>query len=427
MHSLTSKRVVTLADVCLVLMLMGRPALSQCTICENGETVSLPDNLLSIPGFPPLACGNVDTTIAFLIPNETSSDCSTVQSLGSLCGCPTRDDACTLCTNGAIASQPNNDLPFLSNLFLGYTPTCQILEAYLTSKSENDSLCFVSQRFIGDYCGCEDDDSSANEALTSTPCNMCGQLPRTSSDPNRTISLPDFPFETCGQLEEALRILLLEGSEECSLLSQGFASYCGCPAVNNPCSLCRDGSAVAFPDQPVELFRDEFAGIVPSCEIYESFVAGLLEESQDCANAQLFGTICGCPAVENHCVFCPGESMPEKYLDKVVQELEQLIGFTATCGDAEAYLQYQIPMDSSNCLLAQGHNHVCGCNDGLFSYLDADTRTKQAVLAWAPRMSAFLSLIVRVSMCRDIVLNYPHSVPSPSLTLALICSNRDLR
>jgi hypothetical protein len=346
----------------------------------------------------------VDATLVFLIPNETSSDCSTVQSLGSLCGCPIREDSCYLCPDGDAVSRPANDLPFLSDLFLGYTPTCQILEAYLSSQSKSDALCLVSQRFISDYCGCNKEGEDGSDALTDdanillTPCHLCGGGSTTSaSNPNRTISLPDFPFQTCGQLEEALSLLLVEESEECGFLSQAFASYCGCPKTAHSCSLCRDGTAVTLPDKPVELFQDAFFGIVPTCEIYESFVAELPSTSDDCTNAQFFGTICGCPAVDEHCQFCPGESIPEDYLEKVVQELEILVGFTATCGDAEAYLQYQIPMDSNTCRLGQGYNHVCGCNDGIFSYLDADTRTKQVVLAWAPRISALLSLVVSVS------------------------------
>lgn len=159
------------------------------------------------------------------------------------------------------------------------------------------------------------------------------------------------------------------------------------------CSLCRDGSPVTFPDQPVPFLS--LAGIVPTCELYQSLVASFDKGSEMCENAQLFGTVCGCPAVENHCVFCPGEQIPEASWDRDVHELSTFReGVSATCKDVESYLQYQIPSSSQLCELGQQNNHLCGCSDGVFSYLSADTYTRQAVLAWVPRITAMMSLIV---------------------------------
>jgi hypothetical protein len=46
------------------------------------------------------------------------------------------------------------------------------------------------------------------------------------------------------------------------------------------------------------------------------------------------------------------------------------------------------------CHSGQSVNHLCGCNNGIYAYLDANTITKQAVLAWAPRFSALWYVIV---------------------------------
>jgi hypothetical protein len=373
--------------ITIVAALSLEMVVSQCMVCLEGQEVSLPDIIFSIPGYPPLPCGSVDTTLTFLVPDATSSDCAIVQSLGSLCGYPVQEDSCLLCPNLNRATMPFKELPFLSNIFGGLTPTCQILEAYLSSQSDEDSLCLVSRSSIADYCGCNPDQT----ARAGPACSLCSEGGATS---DRNITVPDFPFQTCSQLEEALSLLLLKDSEECSTLSQAFPGYCGCPTLEEEesCSLCRDGNSVGYPYQPVELFS--LAGIVPTCEIYESLVASLPKESELCDNAQLFGTVCGCPAVENHCVFCPGELMPEEYLDKNVPQLATFKdGVTGTCRDVESFLQYQILASSDLCLLGIENNHICGCSDGIFSYLSADTKKRQAVLAWTPRVSAFFSLI----------------------------------
>lgn len=96
--------------------------------------------------------------------------------------------------------------------------------------------------------------------------------------------------------------------------------------------------------------------------------------------------------------------MPEEFLNKTIRELTQLYGgFTATCFEVESYLQYQIPGASNECFLAQHGNFLCGCSNGVYSYLGADTYKKQAGLAWAPRVAAILSLIVS---CRTFCLPF---------------------
>jgi hypothetical protein len=147
-----------------------------CTICQNGQNPSLPDKFLSLPGLPQMQCGSIDSVLALYVPNATSSTCATVQSLGSLCGCPVRSDSCSLCPDGNPASLTDNELPFLSDLFQGFTPTCEVLEAYLASQSPSDAICYVSQSFISTYCGCNVDQQEKQQNLTgveSSPCSLC--------------------------------------------------------------------------------------------------------------------------------------------------------------------------------------------------------------------------------------------------------------
>jgi hypothetical protein len=345
-----------------------------------------------------MRCGDVDSTLAMFVPNATSSTCATVQSLGSLCGCPVRSDPCSLCPDGEPASLTDNELPFLSDLFLGFTPTCQILEAYLASQSSSGSLCYVSQSFVSSYCGCNVDSQEQQQSGTSvesSPCSLCHEGAAFSLS-NRSISIPDFPFKTCAQLSDALALLLNSGSEQCLFLSQSFSSFCGCTMPDNACTLCSDGSPAPYASQQMDFLKDEFGGIVPTCDVFESFVAGLTSGSDKCVELQLFGSFCGCPAIDDHCEFCPGESLSDAYHNKTVHELKSFLGFETTCGISIDYLQYQLPRTSALCQTGQSYNHICGCSGGVFSYLEADTVSKQAALAWLPRISALLAFVVSV-------------------------------
>jgi hypothetical protein len=369
-----------------------------CTICQNGQQPSLPDKFLSLPGLPQLQCGTIDSVLALYVPNATSSTCATVQSLGSLCGCPVRSDSCSLCPDGKPASLTDKELPFLSDLFQGFTPTCEILEAYLRSQGQSDSVCYVSQSFISTYCGCNVDQHEQNgTGVNSSPCSLCHDGAAFSL-PNRSITIPDFPFKTCAQLSGALELLVNAESEQCPFLSQAFSSFCGCNMPDNSCTLCRDGSIAPYASQQLNLLKDHFARLVPTCDVFESYVAGLAGGSDKCFDMQLFGSMCGCPPIDDHCEFCPGESLSDAYHNKTVHELKGLVGFETTCGVSIDYLQYQLPRTSDLCETGQSYNHVCGCSGGIFSYLEADTVTKQVVLAWLPRFSALLSFVVSTTV-----------------------------
>jgi hypothetical protein len=368
-----------------------------CTVCKDDSTMAYPENILLLPGFPPLECGTVDLTLSLLVPNTTSDECKAVQSLGSLCGCPIRSDPCILCSNdGAIASLPQNELPFLSDMFLGNVPNCEIFEAYLKSKSITDPICFTAQSFMGDYCGCNvpiDEDGSSSFI----PCSLCANGESVNDiQHDKNITIPDFPFKSCNQLESAMSLLLAKDSQQCQTLSQAFGHFCECDKnKGNTCPMCRDGRDVPWPNQTIELLKDFFGGLVPTCEIFESFVASYEDTSEKCSEMQIFGSYCGCPAIEDHCELCPGESLLEEYRNTSFYEMKAYIGVTGTCEDAVDYLVKQVPGQSELCRSGQSVNHLCGCNNGIYAYLDANTITKQAILAWAPRFSALLSILVR--------------------------------
>ena len=87
------------------------------------------------------------------------------------------------------------------------------------------------------------------------------------------------------------------------------------------------------------------------------------------------------------CVFCPQYDV--LYPDRIVA----LFGDTVTCSDMETFFRRMpVPQDSSNCQLAQSMNYICGCEGK--GYGGANTHAKKSALAWMPRVSAVLSLLV---------------------------------
>ena len=111
---------------------------------------------------------------------------------------------------------------------------------------------------------------------------------------------------------------------------------------------------------------------------------------------QLFGSMCGCSSIDGHCDFCPGESPPEAYRNTTIHALRAFFSFETTCAVTTGYLQNQILETSKLCEFGRVYNHICGCSGGVFSYMEANTVWKQALLAWAPRVSTLLSFIVSI-------------------------------
>eukprot|EP00980_Cylindrotheca_fusiformis_P019743 scaffold6912_cov54-Cylindrotheca_fusiformis.AAC.1 len=76
--------------------------------------------------------------------------------------------------------------------------------------------------------------------------------------------------------------------------------------------------------------------------------------SAECEEAQLIGSYCGCPAVENACAFCAaGDTIttPTKQHAGTLERFDQSV----TCEQLEAVL-LQYSEDSDECFLAQETN-----------------------------------------------------------------------
>ena len=404
-----------------------------CSLCRNGTAVAFPDRIVADTGvLTDRTCQEVNVMLGWLYPNASHPECQNIQSLGSLCGCPTQtQNTCHLCgiqpnDDNDDQSINNHELPFLELNLGGLVPTCAMLQAYFQSvnNSADTELCLTSQYFMANYCGCR---TVVEPPIPAAPCSLCPLLEDSEQGNNNTnslsslvrekmINIPNFPFATCGALEDAIRLLLREGSEQCGALQSAFAIYCGCQDrihPVSPCTLCSDGRAVPWPDQEIPYLQDFFGGITPTCSVLEASLMSLGTDDGVCTVSRLTSSYCGCPAIEDHCVMCPDENrtqFPVEYHDKLLPQFEDLIGSSTSisCGYAW-YVQFQIHRDDELCYISNDAAYLCGCNNGEPVYFDADTRTKRLVLVWLPRATALLSLLVRKrkTLCVDL-LAVPH-------------------
>ena len=415
---------------------------SKCTLCTNGAVMQLPNNVPITDGLlAGQSCAQLDQWIGLLFV-ESSPECQTIQSLGTMCGCPlVRDDdnddddddslPCTLCPDRGPVNNPHNPLPVIVDLAIfvetiGTAPTCAMFQAYLLSSSTSkDGLCLLAHEYMANYCGCNDDNNEStfteDTELVQPPaqCSICPTTTTTPIDssedhqtiammhPNKTLNMDGFPFQTCQDLQDAAGMLLLEGSSQCESLKL-FGHYCGCSILEEeeeeprtPCTMCPDGTPVPFPDRPYPRLKDIFGGFVPTCAVVESsLMVGTERGSDQCDALQLFASYCGCPARENHCVYCAGmDNVPPSYANQTLDLFatyfgaEHGSGGAVTCSEAW-YTQYQMPSGDNLCFLARRGSFLCGCNGGENMYANANTKTQKFFLAWIPRVSGGLSILV---------------------------------
>ena len=404
-----------------------------CSVCVNGTDMAFPERIVADTGvLAGRTCQEMNVMLGWLYPNASHPECQTIQSLGSLCGCPTQThNTCDICQQQQQQQQdettttirPNNkDLPFLTNLFGGeggaLVPTCATLQAYFQSvnNSADTQLCLTSQYFMADYCGCQPETTIQPPTTTTTPpppppCSLCPQDNNNSSSlvvREKAINIANFPFATCGALEDAIQLLLFQDTEQCNGLQFTFAIYCGCQdRVHpvSPCTLCADGSVAPWPDKPVTYLADTFEGIAPTCSVLEASILSMDANDNVCGVTRLTSSYCGCPAIPNHCEYCPDENrtqFPAQYQDKLLPHLgaydDAFAPITITC-EVAWFTQFQIPGDDEQCYLANEGTYLCGCNNGEQTYFDADTPTKRLVLVWLPRLSASLSMLVSNDCC----------------------------
>jgi hypothetical protein len=156
------------------------------------------------------------------------------------------------------------------------------------------------------------------------------------------------------------------------------------------------------PEKEVPWLKEAFQGIIPSCGLVEAYAASLSTADGTCSSLQAVSSYCGCAPVENHCVYCPGETLQEEYKDVEFPKLSnEAMGITGTC---ELYFltQYQLPKDDELCELSTMATFHCGCNNGVLGYYGTSTQQQQQVTTWLPRAIGMISLLASICVLRDI-------------------------
>jgi hypothetical protein len=136
-------------------------------LLPDGQIVPLPDTELNILGLPFNTCGQLESSLSFVIQDGTKM-CSTFQKFSSYCGCKVAKNACKMCPHGEIGFPDKTLTSLMGNAGIpAFDPTCKIFEA-LTRSMMADSEDFLFAHLIGGYCGCPPVDNF---------CKLCKEKP----------------------------------------------------------------------------------------------------------------------------------------------------------------------------------------------------------------------------------------------------------
>ena len=132
-----------------------------CSICGNDDAnnniipIAVPDNEIYVPSIGRWTpCSQADFLARTLL-KEIDDDCRLLQSFGSLCGCPVRDNPCRLCSGsgraGSTVGYPfhviQEDYPYNPMKEDDYNLHCKMLEGFLLSKPANGEECLAGMEY----------------------------------------------------------------------------------------------------------------------------------------------------------------------------------------------------------------------------------------------------------------------------------------
>lgn len=122
---------------------------SVCTVCPQGNDAMLVNitKEIHLPGLLVKTCGELVEAASLF--QADSSDCQSIRTLASYCGCPAPSNACQICPPGDISFFPNAQLRQINasdyhifGALPGTTVTCEILDSALHVLAvEGDALC----------------------------------------------------------------------------------------------------------------------------------------------------------------------------------------------------------------------------------------------------------------------------------------------
>ena len=317
-------------------------------------------------------------------------------------------EACSLCPNGGTVLEPDKAVGSLPagmgpvNITISFLETCGSMESFVNVVVDGRSPRCTAIQTLASHCECPSSTGDGGDGQNDTGDGAQGEnggSQNTNENPNGQQ----------GGNEE-------NGDSDSSTNAENEAPIKETPSA---CMLCTDGSKVPDTTKQLEFLTDSFGGITPTCGVVETLLLGYDSSSELCSQVQLAGSLCGCPPIENHCQYCDDLVLKPEFAERPVELFEDFFGIPGfTC--AEAWVtQYQVEDGSELCGFGRGGSSLCGCENGHLRYFEAKTTTQQAVLAWMPRFSAFLSMVVSSLRSATTSSSRNCSFPHGSLSLVL--------
>jgi hypothetical protein len=76
---------------------------------------------------------------------------------------------------------------------------------------------------------------------------------------------------------------------------------------------------VAYPEKEVSWLTKACGAILPTtCELVAAFAASFVSGDETCHSLQMVSSYCGCPALQDSCMFYDGEPLQEEFYDKEI-------------------------------------------------------------------------------------------------------------
>ena len=378
MLSRTRRRVLLLLFLAsaLSLLVVAEP----CTFCKYGDATS-PDTLIQREKSFDLTgladnCGELYDLSSSDELDEI--ECGLVQSISTICGCPAREEACSLCSVGASLGQKAlstqvtlpNDIAVAATIFGVDTVSCELIQAYGQSRVEGRTGCQDLQAEFGEACGC--------------PVEM-------EQPPNATAV-------------------------------DGGAPDIGSADEEQFCGFCRKNAHTLVPERDLsqlvhsmsqeeresweEYANNQTDNLLLTCGSLDSFMNQLPRGHLVCSApwSKIAQGVCRCPPRDTYCDICRNTKYPDLSMTSVVAQLSSATAnLELTCADVHTVANQYRP-GGLTCLGLEHFQFLCGCDTGR-EYLGASTTVQKAWLAWLPRFSALLSLVgssmILIDVARD--------------------------
>eukprot|EP00980_Cylindrotheca_fusiformis_P000742 scaffold174_cov98-Cylindrotheca_fusiformis.AAC.11 len=253
--------------------------------------------------------------------NPESSSCGEFQRMGTMCGCHSmlapEEEPCTLCDlDNAALDMPvrlnAGDVdPYSSGLALlvnQFTPTCQMVQAYLSSIPANTQECSsLADKLLVGYCGCPGNATKDVEDVEL--CQVCPGKNDVFAVPERDVTgivvmlgadiiFPSSENITCSNVYDNL-----SSKPANHVLCQKqaisfFQGICECPWTRQgrPCTEVVNCSVDSFkPDLRLDYLPEAFGyPFSPTCQEIVWIMQGVHEDEVQCFGASQFAHVCGC-------------------------------------------------------------------------------------------------------------------------------------